>query len=276
VITLTGIEWALVCNTVSFFGVLVAVSLIVIPTRAADGLAVKPGIWSSIRAGARFARREPGLWVMYRTMCVVTLLAAPFIALIPPMAVKVLDGKEGVTAALVTAQGIGAVIAALSMGQWVERFGSRRVLVTAMCALVVALLLYASMPNTALVAVALVAVGASYLGCLMSFTTIAQRRSPTEMRGRVMSLNMMILGSLYPLGALVQGKLADAVGLRQVTAASAIALAAVMLLTRALRPGFTDPIDGPLDAVVAPTNDAPTNVASATNAQGTKPEVINT
>ena len=42
-------------------------------------------------------------------MFVNTLLAAPFIALVPTMAADVLDEGTGGTAVLVTAQGIGAV-----------------------------------------------------------------------------------------------------------------------------------------------------------------------
>ena len=53
-----------------------------------------------------------------------------------------------------------------------------------------------------------------YLGALSSFTTIAQLRVPAEIRGRVLAVFTVILGSLYPLGSVVQGKLADHIGLR--------------------------------------------------------------
>ena len=66
----------------------------------------------------------------------------------------------------------------------------------------------------ALSALALFFVGALYLGALSTFSTIAQFRAPAAIRGRVLAVNTMILGSLYPLGAVVQGKIADNIGLR--------------------------------------------------------------
>ncbi len=62
----------------------------------------------------------------------------------------------------------------------------------------------------------------------VSFTTFAglsQQAASDDMRGRALAVNTFILGALYPLGALVQGWLADRVGLQWVTAASGIALA---------------------------------------------------
>jgi predicted MFS family arabinose efflux permease len=62
---------------------------------------------------------------------------------------------------------------------------------------------------------------------------------------------MVILGSLYPIGSIVQGKIADHVGLRATTFGAAAIMAAVLLLTRVARPGITTPIDEPVDAIVA-------------------------
>ena len=59
-------------------------------------------------------RREPGLRVNALAMCLNTFLAAPFIALVPAMAIEgARHGERGGTAVLVTAQGIGAVAMAL-------------------------------------------------------------------------------------------------------------------------------------------------------------------
>jgi predicted MFS family arabinose efflux permease len=110
----------------------------------------------------------------------------------------------------------------------------------------VALILYAIAPNLPLSALAIVLVGALYLAALSSYTTIAQQRSPAAMRGRVLSLNAMLLGTVYPLAAAVQGALADRFGLREVTAGSAAIMLVVLLAVRALRPGYADAVDLPL------------------------------
>ena len=97
----------------------------------------------SIADGFRFVRREPGLRITALAMCLNTFLAAPFIALVPAMAVKVLHSGSGGTAVLITAQGIGAVVMAFSLGSLVERYRPRRVLVTLMATLPFALVAYA-------------------------------------------------------------------------------------------------------------------------------------
>ena len=243
VISVAGVPWALAINAGSFFAVIAALAFIHVPGPRHD--ARDTGIWPSIVAGWRFTLHEPGLRVMLLVMVVVTLVASPFIALLPAFAVKVLDGDEATASALVTAQGIGAVAAALTIGSLAERLGQRRLLVGAVTGLGPALVLYALSPNVAAAVVALVVVGGFYLFSLSSFTSISQTRAPAELRGRALSLNLVALGILYPLGSLVQGRIADTVGLRVVTAVSGLLLLAVLGAGRLLRPGITAPIDIP-------------------------------
>jgi hypothetical protein len=91
--------------------------------------------------------------------------------------------------------------------------------------------------------VTIFAVGFLYLGALSSFTTIAQLRAPTELRGRVLSLLMVLLGTLYPLGSVIQGAVADRIGLRATTAGAGILMGASLLLVRAIRPDLAGALD---------------------------------
>ncbi len=244
VIYLGGYAWAEGANAVSFLAVVAVMAIIALPPPSPE--ARHEPFRRSIAEGFRFVRREPGLRVTALAMCLNTFLAAPFIALVPAMALKVLHSGSGGTAVLVTAQGVGAVLMAFSLGTLVERYGARRVLMTLMSTLPIALVAYAAAPDLAVAALALFAVGLLYLGALSSFTTIAQLRVPTEIRGRVLAVFTVILGSLYPLGSVVQGKLADHVGLRVTTIGSALAMAVVMIVTRLARPGITEAIDAPV------------------------------
>ena len=203
--------------------------------------------------GVRFVRRDRGLRVSVGAMCVNTLLAAPFIALVPAMAEKVFDAGARGTSILVTAQGIGAVAMGFALGALTTRFGIRRVVVAMLVLLPPALLWYAYAPVLAVSAVALLFVGAIYLGALSSFFTMSQLRAPSHLRGRVLSVINVILGSLYPLGAVLQGKIADGVGLRATTVGAAILLAATWLVVRVVRPGITHAIDEPVALQPAPT-----------------------
>jgi MFS family permease len=240
VIGIGGYAWAFAVNTVSFGAVIVALLLVRVPPLAHQA---RESILRSIRAGVAYTRRDPGLRVVVAYMALNSFLAAPFIALVPAMAIKVLGAGSDGTALLTTAQGIGAVAMALSLGVLVARFGTRRVLLLVLWGLPPALVLYALMPNLALSALAILAVGFLYLGALSSFTSIAQLRAPSEVRGRVLSLLMMILGSLYPLGAILQGAVADEIGLRATTAGAAVLMFVALVIARVLRPRFADAVD---------------------------------
>jgi predicted MFS family arabinose efflux permease len=121
-----GFALAFGINTVSFLAVILVVAGLRLPGPRLAAHATS--IFRSIGHGFSFAWREPGLRTVVIYMAVNSLLAAPFIALIAPMSIKVLDAGKGGVSALVAAQGVGAVTMALLLGSLAERYTSRRVL----------------------------------------------------------------------------------------------------------------------------------------------------
>ena len=250
VIGLGGYELAFLINTLSFFAVFAVIASFRLP-RPTPTLGMS--ILHSIREGGRFVRGDPALRFVVGCMALNSLLAAPFIALIPAVALKVFDEEKLGTAALVTAQGVGAVCMALSLAAFFARFGARRVMLTVLGTLPIALVAYAFAPTLPLAVVAIFVVGFLYLGSLSSFTTIAQLRAPAALRGRVVSVLMMLIGALYPIGAVAQGAIADEIGLRATTAGAAILLGASLLAWRLLRPHAADALtDTVMTAALAP------------------------
>ncbi len=245
-----GYAWAFGINAFSFFAVIAAVSLLRLPPpRPKAGQTIR----GSIAEGVRYVRRDPGLRVVMGYMFINTFLAAPFIALVPAMAQIVLDAGKNGTSVLVTAQGIGAVAMALMLGTLTARLGNRRVLLLVLWTLPPALVLYALMPNLATSALALILVGFVYLGALSSFMSIAQIRAPAEVRGRVVSLIAVVLGTLYPLGAVIQGKVANSIGLRETTIGAAALMVVALLALKLRNPRFADALELPAVAVEVPS-----------------------
>jgi MFS family permease len=243
-------------NAASFGAVVVALVLVRLPKPVPrhDDLSMA----RRIAEGARAARAEPGCRSAIVCIAVVALLASPFIALVPAMAhtVRPAGWSLGLaTAALVTAQGVGAVAGALALPSLADRYGRLAVLRVALVAVPVLLCAYAAAPTLALAVPAFVAVGAAYICVLSGLNTVVQLHAPAATRGRILSIYMMALGLIYPLGAVVQGWLADAHGVRAVTAVGALCLLAAVALARLFRPSILtdlgDPPDGgaPLAAV---------------------------
>lgn len=237
VLAVGSFTWAFAINAVSFGAVIVAVSIVKLPpttTTAETG-----GLWARIAAGARGARAEPGCRLAIVTIALTALLLSPFIALVPAVAEKVFHNGGTGTSVLITSQGVGAVVGALLLAPAAERFGRRRALVGSMIVLPLTLLGYAASPDLAVATVAIFAVGLAYVGILSGLGTVVQLRAPEHLRARVLSLYLVALGVIYPIGAIVHGFLGDHFGLRAVVAGTAGVYIALLLLARVVRPGVT-------------------------------------
>jgi MFS family permease len=243
----TSYTWAFGVNAVSFLAVIGALIAIRLPdTRhAGDDL----GIVARIRAGGRAALAEPGCRSALILIATAAFLLAPFIALIPAKAHELVDGGSTATAsatgALTTAQGVGAIIGALLIAPLAERFGRRRLIMGYLASSSVAAGAYAVMPSVPAAFAALVVLGGCYIGILSGLNTVVQLRAPAEYRGRILSLYFMALGSIYPVGALVQGAVADRVGLATTTVAGGVAMLAVLTVVALARPGILLALDDP-------------------------------
>lgn len=230
-----GVATALWINAASFAGVIVAVGLAAIPRRPG----VRRSVLAAVRDGVEFARRTPAPRAMVPLMVTQVLIAAPFIGFIAQMATNVFDEDQIGTSVLVTAQGIGAVVAGASIGSLSARFGIRAVLLGSIALSAPCLVLYGAAPNVWIGAVGVLLLGGCYMASLSSCTTVTQKAAPPELRGRAMSVNNFVLGAFYPLGLLVQGAIADRSSLRAVTIGSGVALAIALGVLFAARPART-------------------------------------
>jgi MFS family permease len=267
VIAVGSFSLAFAANAISFFAVIIAFLLIRLPE--ATEREEYTGLVNHIRLGVRAVREEPGCRAAMILIAAAALTAAPFMALIPAFAAFLTDGgaKEtaGATGALTTAQGVGAVIGSLALASLAERFGRRRMLVVDLLLTPIALVPYALSPSVATATVAIVFVGGAYIGVLSGLSAVVQLRAPTVYRGRVLSLFFGTLSVVFPIGAVIQGAVADRIGLRLTTILSAAALASVVGLIAVTRPHLLAALDDPPDEEEDPAviTDAATATAAA-------------
>lgn len=224
-------------NAASFAAVVVALVLLRLPIPSRSSESVR--FFRRIVEGAREAMAEPGCRSAIGLISLVALLASPFIALVPAMAGAIDHSgvsTQEATAVLVTAQGIGAVGGALALAPLAERVGRLHTLRTALFVLPGLLVLYAVAGTLIWTTLAFVAVGAVYIAVLSGLNTVVQIRAPAAARGRVLSIYMLGLGIVYPIGAVVQGTIADHVGVKTVTVAGAVLLFAALAALGVFRP----------------------------------------
>jgi MFS family permease len=223
-------------NAVSFVVVVVMFSFVRSAPRPKPTTSIR--LWFETKHGARRAWSVKGCRYPIIGVGTVALIASPFIALVPAMAIQTLHaGRVGV-AWLVAAQGVGAVIGALTLPAVARRSSRIAVLRGSLFAVAVALALYGLAHTLAFAVVALVLLGGAYVGALTGLNTSVQLHAPVNERSRILSLYNLSLSLFYPLGALVQAAFARSWGVRRVTLCDAVLLALVLAIVTIGRPDF--------------------------------------
>lgn len=206
----TGVGICFLVNAASFAAVLMSLALM--RTRELRPTPPLPRSKGQVRAGLRYALGEPTLRVVLAVMAVFGLLALNFQVLLPLVAKKVFDGGAGAYGALSTAMGVGSLCGSLvAAGR--GRASTR--LIAGACLVVGIALTGAALAPTLAVALALwFVVGAATMTLMATSNTTLQLRARPDMRGRVISLYMLLVIGTTPIGGPIVGWVAQRAGTR--------------------------------------------------------------
>jgi MFS transporter, DHA1 family, staphyloferrin A biosynthesis exporter len=192
----------------SFFyvGVIAMVGMMTIPALAARKNIVS--VRRNLTDGFGYVMRHRQLRIQLALAFVPTVLAFPYMALMPIFAEEVLGrGAEGY-GILSSAVGVGAVIGTLMLATLRSVSRKGLLLLGAVMLLGVSLILFSLSRSLELSCLILVLTGAAQMAYLTTNQTILQLTIDDEMRGRVMGIYMLSQG-MMPLGGLIGGALAD-------------------------------------------------------------------
>ena len=189
----------------------------------------------SVRAGLRYVRSEPALFVLLIGVTALGFGTDPVNTLAPAMA-DALGGGDALVGWLVSAFGLGAAAMALSVGAVRRRVSLGPLGVFGLAVLALGLFGFGSSPAVPLTLASLVLAGVGFLLALTALTTELQRRVPDRLLGRVMALWAVAFLGSRPLAALVDGAVADALSPRTAAVlAGVVTLAAAVWLRWARR-----------------------------------------
>ena len=222
VLQLYGAGTAFFLNGVSFMLVLGALVLIHPRSVQLDESAGR--VMQHFREAVRYVRARSALLLPVITIAVVSFFGSSVVQLAPAFADDVFGvGKSGY-GFLVSSFGLGAIAGSLLVALWADRFRRSRVAIAGLFLYSAGELLFAVAPEYALGIAGMVTMGAAYILVATALNTSVQARVDEAHRGRAMSIYLMGLLAGVPLGALVQGKLADVIGLRATVIAATIGL----------------------------------------------------
>jgi MFS family permease len=97
-------------------------------------------------------------------------------------------------------------------------------------------------------------VGALYIGVLSGLNNVVSLWAPRELRGRILSLYLVALGAIYPIGGLFQGWIADKIGLTETTSIGCGLLVVIVVTWQITRPATLHPLTDPEELGVDPEN----------------------
>jgi MFS family permease len=210
VYALVGPAWCFTLNSLSFVGVLMALSLMRLQplaprTRSTAALA-------DLKEGLSYIREDETVRILIGVAAVISLFGLSYMTLIPAWATTVLAGNEATNGWLQSARGLGALSGALMIAALGRFTFKGKLLTLGMFVFPMFLLFFATVRWLPLALLALVGVGWGFMVLFNMANTLIQTLVSDQLRGRVVSIYTLSFFGLAPLGALLAGWLAEVIG----------------------------------------------------------------
>jgi len=209
-IATSGFGWCFLLDGLSYVAVLVALWRID-PSTVRSSPAVERGR-GQVRAGLRYVRQVPALWVSLVMMAIVGTLTFNFNVVFPLFVTRTLHGHVWEFTLLYSVTSVGSLLGALSTARR-HRVEVRDV-VRATVLFGVAMSVLAVAPTLAFAYPLAIGVGFTSILFMTTTTAIVQLRADPVMRGRVLALQAMVFLGSTPIGGPILGAICDAFGAR--------------------------------------------------------------
>ena len=176
----------------------------------------------------RYVASQPLVLVVMGLSGLQLFIVMPFVhGLLPVYAADVFDMGPAGLGMLMSALGAGAAIGTISLATVGDVARKGRLLIIALVAGLVAMTALSQSGGWLHPAAAMLLLGGATAGQFSIGGAIIIGRTPDALRGRVSALSMMVLG-LFPLGALIAGGLAQALGAPTATLLGAGGMALIL------------------------------------------------
>jgi MFS family permease len=231
-----GYAWCFALNGLSFFFVIIALTLLRLPAhRPFTG---RRAMGAELRSGLHYVRDSRVMLTLTGLVLMSTFLTMPVLTMLPAFANEVLTSggtAETRLSMLMASQALGAIIGALIVGLVGASKRLGRLLLLIQIGLGVLIAAFALSTSLAFSLGLLCLSGVFFMGLFSISFSLVQMTVPDELRGRVVSIYMVALRGGGPLGGLVAGALADRFSAPGVMAVNGVILALIsgwLLVTR--------------------------------------------
>ena len=211
-------------NAVTFLFVIGA--LLAVQPRPAPERAAPSSVVEDFREGLRYLRGHPGARQCVMTVAVVALLPMAIVQLAPAIAEKQFDAGDTGYGLLVSAYGVGSIVASLGIALHADRFARSRLTLVSLLVVAGGAGLLAAATPLVVGLVALFVIGTGQTIVSITQNTTVQLQVHDRYRGRVLAVYLMTLFIGVPIGTLLLGAISNATGIRGASAATAFLVVA--------------------------------------------------
>jgi MFS family permease len=224
-----GMGWCFLLNGISFLAVIAGLLLMRLPKFTPPAKPHSAG--RHVLEGFAYVAGHRRVRILFLLLAAVGVFGWSYSVLLPAYATDVLHVGERGYGALLSANGFGALLGALTVATYGSRVRPRLMVLGGLwvfSAMLVALAVVRWFP---LVLLCLVVGGWGMLLYFATTNTVIQTSVSDPMRGRVMGIWALVFGGSIPLGGLESGLLSHAVGVPWTIASGAVISAGAGLLT---------------------------------------------
>ena len=218
-----GVADTFYLNAISFGAVLVA--LLAMTPKPPVPVAERPGIWRELLDGLHYVRNQQAILTLFVLAGLVSVVARPYIQLLPAFVKTTLNGGPNALGVLMAASGTGALagsIVTAFIGSTRHR-GMVAMWCAALCGL--SLFVFSLTKTVAAGAIVLIALGAFIILYMGMTNALLQTYTALEMRGRIMASYTMIFLGFMPLGTWLLGTAATLTSLPATLATAGVIVA---------------------------------------------------
>jgi predicted MFS family arabinose efflux permease len=169
-------------------------------------------VLEQLAEGLRYSLRTPAILFILILMAAIGTFGYNFTVVLPLLARNVLHVGSIGFGAMTSAMGVGSLVAALALATL--GIASRRTLLIGAAAFAILLAAVAGSQWYALTLALLMALGVASIAFTATANSSLQIIAPDHLRGRVMSLYMLLFAGTTPIGAQLTGVMAEQVGVR--------------------------------------------------------------
>ena len=206
---LVGPAWCFTINGISFIAVITALALMKLPEwsmKTASGT-----ILARINEGLDYIRNNQVIIGIISMVGIVGAFGSGIFTLTPAWSVEVLRGDASTNGLMLSARGLGSMIGGLFIA-WLSRYKVRgKSFAAGGLLLPVVIAGFAIMTNIPSSLLFLCLVGFFFMLVINNANALIQTAVPDHLRGRVMSIYVLVFFGAQPLGSLLAGELAETI-----------------------------------------------------------------